>query len=99
MPELHIQTVLLLPFFFLSLDGHTPLAFESTEDFSQMIVDNWLAYGQATFFGMVKNETNGDSLTEALSSLLKQTGKSYSYEYSYSCNNEDCFYIVSFKEQ
>ena len=75
------------------------LAFESTEDFSQMIVDNWLAYGQATFFGMVKNETNGDSLTEALSSVLKQTGKGYSYEYSYSCNNEDCFYIVSFKEQ
>ena len=75
------------------------LAFESNEDFSQMIVENWLEFGQTTFFGMVKNEVDGDSLSEALSSALNETGKGYSYEYSYSDSNQDCFYIVSFLEQ
>lgn len=74
------------------------LAFETVEDFSQMIVSNWLDYGQTTFFGMVKNEQNGDVLTDALSAALNETGMGYSYEYSYSCNNRDCFYTVIFNE-
>lgn len=74
------------------------LAFETVEDFSRMIVTNWLEYGQMTFFGMVKNELNGDALTDALSAALNETGMGYSYEYSYSCNNRDCFYTVVFNE-
>ena len=75
------------------------LVFESNEDFSQMIVDNWLEFGQSTFFGMVRNEADGDTLNEALSSALNETGRGYSYEYSYSCNNQDCFYTVCFLAQ
>ena len=64
-----------------------------------MIVDNWLEFGQSTFFGMVRNEADGDTLNEALSSALNETGRGYSYEYSYSCNNQDCFYTVCFLAQ
>lgn len=74
------------------------LAFDTAEDFARMIVSNWLDSGQTAFFGMVKNEQNGDVLTDVLSDALNETGKGYSYEYSYSCNSQDCFYTVIFKE-
>lgn len=74
------------------------LVFDSTEDFAQMIVDAWLNMEQTGFFGMVRNELNGDALTDSLSAALNETGKGYSYQYSYSCNNKDCFYTVEFTE-
>lgn len=73
------------------------LAFETVQDFAQMIVQTWTGTDQTAFFGMVKNEPNGDALTEALSAELAETGLGYSYEYLYSCNNRDCFYTVIFE--
>lgn len=74
------------------------IAFDTATDFAQMIADLWLNTEQTTFFGMVKNETNADILTDVLSAELNETGEGYCYQYSYSCNNQDCFYTVVFEE-
>ena len=73
------------------------LAFESVQEFSQMVAQTWADTDQKVFPGMVKNEQNPGNLTDSLSAVLESIGKSYSYQYSYSSSGQNCFYNVVFE--
>jgi len=75
------------------------IAFDSASAFASYVANDWAATGKTQYRGMVRGMTDGGALKEVLSAALKKTGKAYSYRYSCSEGDKNCFFIVTFEKK
>lgn len=73
------------------------LVFNSHQDFALHIKNN-LDFGEDTIRGVVRDETDGEGIKNAIEKALENSGRAYSYKFLYYEDGKDVYYTVKFSD-